>query len=261
MPRFQYNKPKVNHTTLIFDLDHTLVHNQNLHQPQAVEFPSAKQKHKWTFKSDLDTHTASMVERCRFPLHSSYFALHLSKHNYIIHLRPDVLSFLTFCFEHFNVAFWSAGGYKYVKAIVLHLLHTLQKQPSDILFAWARTEIDCSTSKPKFVDVFTNTSIQHKPTHMNTTGYYKDMQLVFDKFPSLSRQHTILVDNLPTHNTANIDNCCLILPPFTYLNVHDNILHKLLVRMQSLLQGSKKTKTAPCHVATTQIDRETVAYE
>lgn len=106
-----------------------------------------------------------MVERCRFPLHSSYFALHLSTCNYIIHLRPDALSFLTFCFEHFNVA-----------------------------------------------------------------------------FPSLSRQHTILVDNLPTHSTANIDNCCLILPPFTYLNVHDNILHKLLVRVQSLLQGSEKTK-------------------
>lgn len=249
MPAFEYSKPHSNRTTLIFDLDHTLIHSQFIDAPN-VSFPTEADKYKW----QPDTLFSTVVHQCRTPSHSHFFIATFKREppeEYcVVYLRPNVLPFLAFCFQHFNVAFWSTGTKDYVCTIVMHLLCALRKQPNDIFFAWARNKVDTSSSDPKFVDVFTNQMIGQLTAFPNTTTFHKDLNYVFSRFPHISRKHTILVDNLPSHGVANIVNCCLILPPFSYLNTHDNVLHYFLELLQKLLKRHLAKNNPPTKTKT-----------
>lgn len=254
---FQYNKPITNRSTLIFDLDHTLIHSQFV-ATSNLSFPTKENHYKWP----STVLYSEVLHQSRLPNHSQFFIINFKREpeEYgIVYVRPHVLPFLAFCFEHFNVAFWSTGTKDYVHSIVLHLLCALHKQPSEIAFAWARTKVDSSSAEPRFIDVFTEQLIGQNGMVNNTTSFYKDMHYVFSRFPRLSRQHTILIDNLPTHSVANVDNCILILPPFSYLNTHDNVLHHFLELLQKLRKkqlGSNKT-SKNTHTITTKTAKTT----
>ena len=259
MQVFQYNKPSTNRSTLIFDLDHTLIHSQFV-AASNVSFPTKENHYKWP----STVLYADVLHKSRLPNHSQFFIINFKRdpEEYgIVYVRPHVLPFLTFCFEHCNVAFWSTGTKDYVHSIVLHLLCALHKQPRDIAFAWARRKVDSSSTEPKFIDVFTEQLIGQNGMVNNTTGFYKDMHYVFSRFPRLSRQHTILIDNLPTHYVANVENCILIVPPFSYLNTHDNVLQHFLELLQKLLKkqlrSEKTSKKAHITTKTTKTTKTT----
>ena len=242
-PPFQYSpkhpitssQPR---TTLLFDLDETLVSTQWL-------YPHV------THENDYRT------EMVRFPEHSRGF---ISDSN-IVHYRPGVIPFLKRCLAHCHVAFWSTGGKIYVERIVRRLMHDCREPVSSLLFVWARSNapraassssFDSQTTPPlnrrvvvhpanaprevdriRFVDVFTGeyitrkTSVHPPNTPFRTSDSHKDLQLVFERFPKLSRNHVVLLDNLPNHSVGNDPANVAWIPPFSYLNIHDTVLRTL----------------------------------
>lgn len=235
-PIFSYGQPKPNRTTLLLDLDETLVQLQ----PLTVTSPQP------TPRRDTSYWNVPQVLPCeRFPTHSTYFVDVSSdgRDVGIIHLRPHLKPFLHFCFQHFNVAFWSTGAADYVRNIVSHLLCCVGKTTSDILFAWARSDYQAATDA-KFVDVFTHKTVTYAKNQAVSYTAHKDLTFVFDRFPILSKDHTLLMDNLLTHQATNTYDCVLYVPPYCYLNTHDNVLVKLLNTMCKLQRRRSSSLTA-----------------
>jgi hypothetical protein len=247
-PPHAYATPKANCTTVLFDLDETLIQCQSLANTAPVLKPMSPND------------TERQLPTTRFPSHSTYFVDKTPDCKYIdiIHIRPHTLPFLAFCFDHCNVAFWSTGTADYVKNIVAHLLYYSGKTTKDILFAWARTSTSgtrAPNTDTKFIDVFTGEPIPFSSHQSLTYTSHKDLAYVFERFPSVSKTYTILVDNLPSHQATNEYDAVLYIPPFCYLNTHDTVLLKLTRMMQRLLnkQDSAKAtaKQKPAHNATT----------
>ena len=105
---FTYSPLKPKASVLIFDLDETLLDSSNLYNDTIVTMPTKKNNYVFTKKELEETLYVQ-----RFPTHSIAF-LNDTKDR-LIYLRPHLLEFLTFCFDHFNVAFWSNGEHTHVK--------------------------------------------------------------------------------------------------------------------------------------------------
>jgi hypothetical protein len=227
MSTFTYDPPRKNCTTIIFDLDETLINTQWFANGERMSMPTKKTKHKWT------SFAGAVLVPQRYPRHTSCFLD--TTNTGLIHTRPYVFDLLNFCFEHFNVAFWSTATKGYVRNIVLRLLYAMQRQPSEAMFVWASTR-EPSAESASFVDVFSgkriNKSTRQHPTHDSA----KELGYVFDRFPDLSKEHTFLVDNLPTHMVLNNPEHVVYLPPFSYLNADDTILRKVLGMMKTALR-------------------------
>ena len=155
----------------------------------------------------------------------------------LIHLRPYLKTFLRYCFQHYNVAFWSTGNVDYVRNIVLHIQYMVDKQPQDIVFAWANTSQEGFGHKNSthFMDCLTGESIsQHDISHhLCTEQNHKHLNYVFSKFPKLVPHTVLLVDNLPDHATMNKPENVIYIPPYAYMNVHDTILQSFLHLLKS----------------------------
>ena len=248
MPQpFRYKRPTKSpkRATVVFDLDHTLICAQHLSPPS----PPTNTKHTWT-KWRNDT-TALQ----RFPPHSRAFVLsyppegeYTTTESLVVHYRPDVIPLLRWCFAHCYVAFWSTGTQRYVRDIVMRLLYDCGQQLSDVLFAWARTPPDASVyniDKIKFVDVITGTPVQPPRDAMRHASPHKDIGYIFARFPQLSREHIVLVDNLPTHTVGNSPANVLWCPPFTYLNAYDTVLTKMLDALKEIAKKEAAARVAP----------------
>lgn len=242
---FRYTLPTKSppRATVVFDLDETLINAQHLPSP----CPPLNAKHEWSkWRNDI---TALQ----RFPPHSQAFVVsyppegtYKTTETLIVHYRPDVIPLLRWCFAHCYVAFWSTGTERYVRDIVMRLLYDCGQQPKDVLFAWARTPADASVyaiDKIKFVDVFTNAPVRPPRHAMRHASSHKDIAYIFERFPQLSREHVVLVDNLPSHMVGNSPANVLWCPPFTYLNAHDTVLTKMLDALKAIAKTQQPRAT------------------
>ena len=159
--------------------------------------------------------------------------------NYIVHLRPYTMEILEYCYyNNIDVGFWSSGSIDYVKQITNGILETLlffediKLKPRMI---WARTK---TLRIGPYFDVINNKYIRWSGNVYNTNAY-KDMNYLFEN-TTLSKNNTILVDNLPLHLYQNNPNNILIIPPFCYLNKNDDILNTLLNQLEKLNKKSLK---------------------
>ena len=184
---FAYNPPDTKRATLLFDLDHTLVEVQNQTHERCVTMPTAATGYKF---SGVNTPAPTFD---RFPAHGLYSTIpDLQDATFaqsIVHYRPHIVPFLRFCFEHFNVGFWSTAAAVNVHHIALNLLRLVNRQPADLLCVWAKRNIPRSSNRlpedVKFIDALTNEELQ-PPTHgVRVTGNHKDLHYVYDRFPKL----------------------------------------------------------------------------
>tara|TARA_B110000483_G_scaffold89154_1_gene110088 strand:- start:271 stop:1635 length:1365 start_codon:yes stop_codon:yes gene_type:complete len=150
-----------------------------------------------------------------------------------IHFRPYVIDLLKYCFEHFNVAFWSSAPTHYVRKIVQRLTRLCGKTEADICFAWGRDVY----RRPRFADVFTGAPIKERPSEKENTDFRKPMYQVWDTYPSVDRNHLILFDNLPSHMVANERENHVYIPPFSYMNANDTILREILDIIQKKVES------------------------
>jgi len=243
---FKYNPLKKDASVLIFDLDETLIQNHAFYNDTQIAMPTKKNNFEFTAK-ELSTPLTAQ----RFPQHAVAFLN--SKKSSMIHLRPHLQEFMSFCFEHFNVAFWSNGGIAYVKNIVLQLLRNFKKSPKEIAFAWARTNKQIDRDTPAYVDVFTNAVVPYAKHQRHSYEYYKDMGFVFNAFPKTDKKYFILFDNLPTHKISNPAANVVFMPPFSRYNINDTVLLKLIRRWKQFfkpqLDAHQKTAGAAAAAA------------
>ena len=237
---------------IIFDLDHTLVASQPLASNAPVLASTLQRK-------PLSTFECPRTDIQRFPVQSQAFGLCMNRKKdrdqiALVHYRPYLVPLLKWCMEHCYVAFWSTGTVKYVRAIVERFLHDCQCTPSTLLFVWARAPQPPrslnrlrirATDTLKFVDAFTNERVVPPEGALRQTSSHKDMTYVFHRFPQLSPEHIVLVDNLPLHLADNAPENVLWCPPFTYLNACDDVLRVLLNRLKQLERVAKQGATTP----------------
>lgn len=219
-------------TTVVFDLDHTLMDANGL----GMHTYDGEVDNKYTAKPQTyPTHSLlSDVLVFKVINHDGKTkkrgsARNAKQENVVvsvlnIHFRPYVVDLLKYCLEHFNVAFWSSASTHYVRKVVQRLTRLCGKTEEDICFAWGRDVY----RRPRFADAFTGALIKERPSEKENTDFRKSMYQVWDTYPSVDRNHLILFDNLPSHMVANERENHVYVPPFSYLNANDTILRKLL---------------------------------
>ena len=263
-----YDQPR---TTVVFDLDHTLIHSRHL----LTEMPGEPKKEDLNKRNWFAGSTSEMVlpptgrgfvvtyDDEKTSRRNRKNALQRpTKEALFIFYRPFVVPLLNWCFLHCNVAFWSTGTERYVRDIVRRLLHDCNKLPSDLLFAWARANPQknyrnnkwkwgnhpSSADAIKFVDVFTQCAVEPPKKNncdMRNQDTHKDMRYIFTRFPRLSREHIVLVDNLPDHMPGNDPHNILWMPPFVYANAHDRVLKVMLQELQRRTPAIKSSSSGP----------------
>ena len=244
---FAYRPPDPKRATLLFDLDHTLVEVQSQARSKCVTMPTAATGYKFSrFTTPAPTFD-------RFPAHGMYSTIpdlqDATRAQSIVHYRPHIVPFLRFCFKHFNVGFWSTAAAINVHHIALNLLRLVDRQPADLMCAWARRNIRGSSNlvpeAVKFIDALTNEELPPPARGVRVASKHKDLHYVYARFPKLRRNYITLVDNLPSHAVGNPSKGVLWIPPFSFLNAHDTVLDVLLRRLQRLWRErctDKKTR-------------------
>jgi len=233
-----YLTPRKNRVTIFLDIDSLLVDVQALHQLGNIT------KDSITYQTRKKGIGKWPLQPFRFPLYSLCV---MSKKSYnLIHFRPYVKEFLSFCFDHFNVAFISELNHLRVSEIIVHLLHITNKYDKDIVFAWAY-----SKKKTHWIDVFTNEvvkqfsekSISKRALSLALEGSFDVgtfMNVIYTTFSTLNNKNTLLIrsshksDNkIPTTNTIYI-------PIFSYLNVYDIYLKTFYEKQNAFIENNKK---------------------
>ena len=197
-----YAKIDPKRTTIVFDLDETLINTQ-------------------IFKEDDNGN--SELSLIRFPPHSTTFFIQNDKKTELVHLRPYALQTLMLCVKYFNVAFWSSGEFKYVKSIVESLLRFCNLTTKDICFAWGRSDL----KHPLFCDVFTMEDIDLKCASNKQDNYefQKPLQIITQRF---STTNFILFDNSTIHGFQNNKENLVYVPPYNMLNHKDAVLKTMI---------------------------------
>jgi hypothetical protein len=134
----------------------------------------------------------------------------------IVFLRPHLINFLKFCFDNFNVGFWTAGSTTYCKEILKLILTEEQFDASILILA---KEESC------YINLKNNKifyCIDSKET-------VKDLKFIWeddDLSELCKRENTIIIDDNKKILFQNPDNSVLI-PQYLRTNKNDNILCRL----------------------------------
>ena len=106
---------------------------------------------------------------------------------YRIFERPHLQEFLTFLFEHYNVAVWTAAEYNYGYDIVQRII--IKNKPArrnKLKFFWSRLEFEEAGA---------------------LTNRTKPLELIYRKFPQFNACNTYIVDDNALVKKSNMDNC------------------------------------------------------
>ena len=122
------------------------------------------------------------------------FCFILEKLTYYVKIRPNLDAFLNFCFEHFNVAIWSAGDEDYVNKIVGYIFKDRQNQ---LLFIWSKKKC---TIIVKTYNFYEQIIIRIK----NLKKIWRKKGINFDK------TNTLILDDTPNTYTNNYGNAIRI---------------------------------------------------
>lgn len=193
--------PKLN---IIFDIDETLVNT--------VKFDSF---------SNLKDISDNLI----------FKKIDLPKAKLVTFYRPKLLEFIDYCFENFNVGFWTAGNSLYCKKVLENLL--TEKQFNDCNLILSREKNDYVDLKTKVVyKKVTNEFHVVKPLDL----LWNDSKLS----ETFTKDNTIIVDNNPEILSQNPENS-VIIKDFTREST-DIYLNNLIV----LLNKIKKYKSIKC---------------
>lgn len=117
----------------------------------------------------------------------------------IIILRPYLYEFLNFCFNYFDtISFWSAGHYRYVRAILFSILGTERFQSLGTIF----TRKDC---------VFLNENGDLLTKSLSSKGF--------------DLTNTIIIDDNKSSFSANKENAIHI-PAYNPQLIHEHIMYR-----------------------------------
>jgi len=184
---------KANKINIIFDLDQTLI--------QSI------------FNFDVNI---------KVPKNTHSVKLNLKDEQFILFFRRHVNDLLNYCFDNFNVGFWSVGNVGYVNTVLDNLISEKHKNKINLILA--RLDI-------KKTHCIYQNQLTKKKYKVNRYNYQtvKSLDLLFEHkdFKHIfKKKNTILIDDSAYNISVNKYNSIQI-PQFCY-NKQDNILLELI---------------------------------
>jgi hypothetical protein len=132
--------------------------------------------------------------------------------------RPGLMPFLTYAFQHFEVALWTAADSSWLQYVLDNVLNEF-----------------LTSIGQNFI--FTIYRISSLPV------YIKPLTYVWELFPEFNVNNTLIVDNTPITYSQN-PNSGIFIPTFSD-NVHDIMLNFLKKHLDECLKYYDKTASFP----------------
>ncbi|CAL1373082.1 unnamed protein product [Linum trigynum] len=133
--------------------------------------------------------------------------------SFVVYKRPHCQEFLKFCFERFDVAFWTAAKRWYTDNALDCVMNGLKK--SDIMFAWNQDR--CNDSG------FKTLNKTDKPL------FLKELKTVLDNLfmvrnASYLALNTVMIEDEPYKTLLNPPNTAVFTTEYKFENMSDNVL-------------------------------------
>ena len=194
---------------IIFDLDETLI------STLLVRFGNGERRN------------INMTENVNIGI------INIENKSNITFIRPYLDELLEYCYEHFNVSFWTAGGFIYCQEVLKIILTEEQYNKTKVIFS-------------KYND---NTIIEIKSNAFITNNNLekincKSLDILYYEGSEFNPNNTIIIDdklNVCNYNKKNAIN----INPYNRLNKYDQSLKKLLEWFKNgnfFLTNEKKLK-------------------
>tara|TARA_B100001093_G_C26838865_1_gene1019614 strand:- start:2335 stop:2928 length:594 start_codon:yes stop_codon:yes gene_type:complete len=150
---------------------------------------------------------------------------------YLVFFRPNLENFIDFCFNNFNIGFWTAGSSIYCNIILKIILSDEQYKNCSIIFARDDNNyVNLKTNKV-YSNVTDKNSIRKPLSLLWSEEVFKE---IFNK------ENTIIIDDNPNIKIDNPNNSILIKEFKKESN--DNVLEKLIVFLTDILKNDKVGK-------------------
>lgn len=124
--------------------------------------------------------------------------------------RPGLKAFLDWCFQHFEVAFWSSGQKHNIGRIVFSAVGF--KRVKRLLFLWGQDKCIVHPEE-KFV-------------------FKKPITKVWGKFPGYNETNTFIVDDNPKKLEDNPESTWFVVETWNGVDSFDNIQERLLEKLK-----------------------------
>jgi hypothetical protein len=147
---------------IIFDLDDTLIQTPN-----------------YNFSNGA-THTMNLPEVCNIGI------INTRKCTSITYLRPYLKELLEYCYDNFNVSFWTAGNYFYCIEILKIILTEEQYEKTKIVLSrWDHTHL---------IEIKSNLTYTNE--NLNIL-HFKPLRLLYENYKNLNftDNNTIIIDD------------------------------------------------------------------
>lgn len=177
---------------IIFDLDETLISTLLLNFGKG-------ERHKLQMPSISDIGIMNFNNSC-----------------FITYIRPYIDELFEYCFENFNVSFWTAGSYLYCREVLRIILNEEQYNKTKIILS----KLDDVT----IIEMKTNKKITNEDINKITC---KSLDLLYLANPNFNQQNTLIVDDNLYVCTYNYQNAIRMIP-YNRLNENDSALKQLL---------------------------------
>jgi len=190
---------------IIFDLDETLIQTPDI---------------------DLGNNKSNILN---FPNIANVGIISSGEMKTITYLRPYLKELLDYCYENFNVGFWTAANYYYCIEVLKIILTEEQYDKTKVILARLDYE--------NIIEIKQN--IKYTNENLNILNF-KPMELLFNNYSNLNFKidNTVLIDDNMSVCEYNKFNTIKI-NKFNRFNINDNALLQLL---EWLKNGKYNTK-------------------
>lgn len=211
---------------LIFDLDQTLIESINTDDSKIVigNIKGVEFFHMMYFQKKQKSKKRKKRKKSK-----KRKSIERIQNNYVVFQRQYLSTFLRFCFNNFNVGFWSNGTVKYTNAILKKIL--LPEELKKCICILGRTKMD--DNEMVYKDLKNKRKFKIKTTNSN---YSKKLEYIYNK--KITKNNTLFFDDGIYNKGMNCNNVVLI-PEYRYNIPNDKCLFKLM----EILKKKRKVKT------------------
>lgn len=213
---------------LIFDLDNTLIHSENIQEEETTFIRNIKGVDIFYIKV-YDWVRKRKTNKKRKKKRKTKRKLRGKDSIWLIFQRKNLGIFLRFCFKYFNVGFWSNGRIDYVKGILKGILLPDEFKKSICMIG--KTKIENGFIYYK--DITNKKKFKIKETN---DKYSKKLEYIYNN--NIRKNNTLLFDDGLFNKGVNCSNTILI-PKYRYYTINDKCLFKLI----QILDKIKKYQT------------------
>ena len=134
---------------------------------------------------------------------------------HITFIRPHLDELLNYCYENFNVSFWTAGSYLYCREVIRILLNGEQYNKTKIILS--------KHGDSSIIEMKSNKIINEDINNINC----KSLNLLYNADYNFNKNNTLIVDDNIYVCSFNNENAIRIMP-YDRINSNDNALNELL---------------------------------